>query len=69
VRSSDFRARQRKGVVAFLVLGVLTAIEYLVAGTGGVLLVVLAGIAALKGVMILESFMHLSQLWGDHEEG
>lgn len=66
--SSAYRARQRKGVIAFVALGVLTAVEYLVAGGGGALLLVLAGVAAVKGTVILESFMHLSQLWGDHEE-
>lgn len=67
--NQGYRARQRKGVVAFVVLGMLTAVEYLVAGVGGALLLALAGVAVLKGAVILESFMHLSQLWGDHEEG
>lgn len=63
---------QRRGLVAIIVLAVLTAIEYVIAvGIDGTAVVVtlLSIIAIAKAVIILEYFMHLSKLWrgeGDH---
>ena len=59
-------------MVAIIVLAVFTALEYLVAvaidSTTSVV-TLLAVIALIKGVVILEYFMHLSKLWrgeGEH---
>lgn len=63
---------QHRGMVAIIVLAVFTALEYLVAvaidSTTSVV-TLLAVIALIKGVVILEYFMHLSKLWrgeGEH---
>jgi len=62
---------QRRGLVAIIVLAVLTAIEYVIAiGIDGTSLVVtlLAVIGVAKAVIILEYFMHLSKLWHGEED-
>ena len=63
---------QRRGLVAIVVLAVLTAVEYAIAiGIDPMNLVVplLAIIGIAKAGIILEYFMHLSKVWrgeGDH---
>lgn len=62
---------QRRGLIAIIVLAVLTAIEYVIAiGIDGTSLVVtlLSVIAVAKAVIILEYFMHLSKLWRGEED-
>ena len=57
---------QRRGLVAIVVLAVLTVIEYFIAvGIDGVSAVVtlLSIIGVAKAAIILHYFMHLSKVW------
>jgi heme/copper-type cytochrome/quinol oxidase subunit 4 len=57
---------QRRGLIVIGILAVLTLIEYIIAVAmdGGNVLAALLGVVALiKGVVILQYFMHFHQLW------
>jgi heme/copper-type cytochrome/quinol oxidase subunit 4 len=63
-------ASQRKGLVVFLALAVLTAVEYLVAvslDSNAVLVPLLAVAAGAKCWAIAVYFMHVSRLWRGEE--
>lgn len=65
---SDQGARMRRGLAVLIVLVVLTALEYWVAAalqTG--VMPYLAVIAVIKAGLIVQYFMHLSQLWSSEE--
>ena len=63
---------QQRGLVAIVVLAVLTLVEYLVAvglDSTTVVIMLLAVFAIAKALVILEYFMHLSKVWrgeGEH---
>ena len=63
---------QQRGLVAIVVLAVLTVVEYLIAvglDSTTVIITLLSIIAIAKALVILEYFMHLSKVWrgeGDH---
>ncbi len=63
---------QNRGLVAIIVLAVLTAIEYVIAvgiDATAVVVTLLAVVALVKALVILEYFMHVSKLWrgeGEH---
>ena len=59
------RKATRKGVVAALILAVLTVVEYLVATSIENPLLPLLPFVALKGWIILDVFMHVRALWSD----
>lgn len=57
---------QRRGLNAIIVLAVLTILEYFVAiglDSPSMIVLLLAVVALIKAVVILEYFMHLSKLW------
>ncbi len=54
-----------KGVIAALILAVLTVIEYFVATSVTNPLLPLLPFVALKGWIILDVFMHVRALWSD----
>lgn len=56
----------RRGVNVIVALGILTAVEFLVAVTmsGNPLLAILTAVAVIKAGLILQYFMHSAQLWG-----
>lgn len=59
-------ASYRRGLVVFVVLGVLTAIELAIAlNTGN--LVPLFLVALLKAALILQYFMHINSVWSEEE--
>jgi heme/copper-type cytochrome/quinol oxidase subunit 4 len=61
-------AKTRRGLKTILGLSVLTAAEFAAAVTLTTgLFVVLSVIAVVKAWLILEYFMHLSQLWNGQE--
>ena len=60
------RAAYRTGVIVFLALVVLTAIEFYLATVPG-MLVGLFLIALIKAALIIRYFMHVNRLWT--EEG
>ena len=60
-------AAYRKGAITLAILAVLTLIEYLLAVGLESSTVPLIIIAILKVAIIVQSFMHISRLWG--EEG
>jgi cytochrome c oxidase subunit IV len=55
-------AAYRLGIMTFLVLAVLTALEYWVSISfnSGVLLLI---IALVKAALIIQNFMHIARLW------
>ena len=64
MKNGRLRQALRRGVMAFVVLGVLTAVEY------GVAVAVVPGaspflavLALAKAWVILDTFMHIKQLW------
>ncbi|MCL1597547.1 MAG: hypothetical protein M3094_00050 [Actinomycetia bacterium] len=59
------RKATRKGVIAALILAVLTVVEYLVATSIENPLLPLLPFVALKGWIILDVFMHVRALWSD----
>ncbi|MDP6402647.1 MAG: cytochrome C oxidase subunit IV family protein [SAR202 cluster bacterium] len=62
--------KKRRGLRVIVALAILTAVEFWVAvsmETG--LFAVLAVIAMIKTALIVEYFMHYSQLWHRSEEG
>lgn len=60
-------AAYRKGAITLAVLALLTAVEYLLAVGLASATVPLIIIAILKVAIIVQNFMHISQLW--NEEG
>lgn len=72
ITAHDIReaAAQRRGLVAFVALAVLTLLEYIVAVSldSVPLLIVLLGVAALaKCWAITQYFMHIYRLWRGEE--
>jgi hypothetical protein len=65
VDHEGLRALRRKGMIAALILGVLTVIEYFVAIGLDDPLLALIPFVLLKGWIILDTFMHVRALWGD----
>ncbi len=59
------RKATRKGVVAALILAVLTIIEFIIATNIENPLLALLPFVALKGWIILDVFMHVRALWSD----
>ncbi|VAW03506.1 hypothetical protein MNBD_ACTINO01-959 [hydrothermal vent metagenome] len=59
------RRATRKGIIAALILAVLTIIEYIVATNVESPLLPLLPFVALKGWIILDVFMHVRALWSD----
>ena len=55
----------RKGIVAAVILGVLTIIEFFVATGVANPLLPLLPFVILKGWIILDTFMHVRALWSD----
>jgi len=55
----------RRGIVTFVILAVLTALEFWVSQVTGGAAVFLLIIALAKAGLIVEYFMHLSHLWGE----
>ena len=53
----------RRGVLVFLALAVLTAVEYII-GTNEAPTIFLWVIAILKGALVLVYFMHITRLTG-----
>ncbi|HWQ04904.1 MAG TPA: cytochrome C oxidase subunit IV family protein [Longilinea sp.] len=58
----------RRGVIVFLALAVLTAVEF-VAARSGVPSAILWIIAILKAALVINFFMHLSRLFQPDEGG
>lgn len=65
VDHEGLKALRRKGIIAALLLAVLTVIEYFVAVGLDDPLLALIPFVLLKGWIILDSFMHVRALWGD----
>jgi hypothetical protein len=65
VDHEGLRALRRKGIIAALLLTVLTVIEYFVAIGLDDPLLALIPFVLLKGWIILDTFMHVRALWGD----
>ncbi|MFQ5576217.1 MAG: cytochrome C oxidase subunit IV family protein [Anaerolineae bacterium] len=61
------RAVYRQGVIVLVVLGVLTAVEYLVAVNLHAALVILFILALFKAGPIVQYFMHINSLWSEEE--
>jgi len=59
------RNATRKGVVAAVVLGVLTIVDFIIATSIENPLLLLLPFVALKGWIILDTFMHVRALWSD----
>ncbi|GMR10095.1 MAG: hypothetical protein BMS9Abin28_0916 [Anaerolineae bacterium] len=58
------RAAYRMGVIVFLILAVLTAVEFYLASISGTV----AGLfilALIKAALIIRYFMHVNRLWAD----
>ena len=55
----------RKGIVAAVVLAVLTIIEFIIAKSLENPLLPLLPFVVLKGWIILDTFMHVRALWSD----
>lgn len=55
----------RKGVIAAVILAVLTIVEFFVATHMANPLLPLLPFVALKGWIILDAFMHVRALWSD----
>jgi hypothetical protein len=55
----------RKGIVAAVILGVLTIIEFFIATKVANPLLPLIPFVFLKGWIILDTFMHVRALWSD----
>lgn len=61
------RAAYRRGILVFVGLAVLTALEFWIASAAGGSPVFLFIIVLAKAGMILQYYMHLDQLWGEEE--
>ena len=60
-----FRSATRKGLIAAVFLGVLTAIEFFIATTIEDPLLPLLPFVALKGWIILDAFMHIRAVFSE----
>lgn len=67
VDNEAMRKAIRKGVIAAVLLGVLTVIEFFVAIGLEEPLIALLPFIALKGWIILDSFMHIRAVFSDGE--
>lgn len=68
MQESSKAERLRLGLIIFIGLGVLTAVEYWIAiAIHSTTIPYLAVIALFKAWLIAQYFMHIAQLW--HEEG
>lgn len=56
------RAAYRTGIVVFLILAVLTALEFYLASISGAVAGLLI-IALIKAALIIRFFMHVNRLW------
>lgn len=64
------RVQMRRGYVAILVLAILTVLEFIAAVTMSIgLFAALAFIAIVKTWIILDYFMHITNLWHSDDEG
>lgn len=61
------RAAYRRGILVFIGLAILTALEFWIASAAGGSTVFLFIIVLAKAGLILQYYMHLGQLWGDEE--
>lgn len=61
------RAAFRRGVNTLIALAVLTVIEYFAASWNSVAIMFIIAIA--KAALIMEYFMHFSNLWSESEGG
>lgn len=61
------KAVYRRGILVFVGLAVLTALEFWVASAAGGSPVFLFIIVLAKAGLILQYYMHLGQLWGEEE--
>lgn len=64
--SDQKRSAYRIGLVVFIVLAALTALEFYVASVSG-LVAALFAFALIKAALIIRYFMHVNRLWA--EEG
>lgn len=61
-----FAAAVRTGWVVFVVLAVLTAVEYVIAVELDKNIPILVGIAIIKAALIMNYFMHIARMWLSH---
>lgn len=62
--SDKKRAAYRTGIVVFLVVAALTAVEFYLASISGAIAVLFV-IALIKAALIVRYFMHVNRLWTD----
>lgn len=67
IDSEGLRKASRKGLLAAALLAVLTVIEYFVAVGLDDPLLALLPFVALKGWIILDTFMHVRAVFGDED--
>lgn len=56
-------AAYRLGVITFVVLMVLTIVEYVIGVQPSASIVLLFVVALVKAALIVQNFMHISRLW------
>jgi heme/copper-type cytochrome/quinol oxidase subunit 4 len=61
-------SEKNRGVVVFIALAILTAIEYVLAITG-MPVIILVVLALLKAALVLNYFMHIGRLFSSGEGG
>jgi hypothetical protein len=61
----NLKKATRKGIVAAVILAILTVIEFLIATSVENPLLPLLPFVFLKGWIILDAFMHIRALWSD----
>jgi len=67
IDNGAIKKETRKGVIAAVILTVLTVIEFFIATELANPLLPLLPFVAVKGWIILDTFMHVRALWGgDH---
>ncbi len=62
------KKQSRVGLVVFVILAVLTGVEYLLAVSIDANLPILMVVAIAKAVLIMYYFMHVARSWGSSEE-
>jgi hypothetical protein len=65
IDSEGLKKATRRGIIAAVILGVLTVIEFFVATGLENPLLPLLPFVLLKGWIILDTFMHVRALWSD----
>ena len=65
IDSAGLKKATRRGIIAAVILGVLTVIEFFVATGIENPLLPLLPFVLLKGWIILDTFMHVRALWSD----